>query len=111
MTVQRIRLDTVDLPKIELDQIATILYDGTDRDRRRAIAGAVSRMAAERPEQPELHVTVRVMRCACSRPDCGAAMLLCELGPAGQASQHFGMFRLLPTTADAPDHAPPASIH
>ncbi|HMN81691.1 MAG TPA: hypothetical protein PKA20_17460 [Burkholderiaceae bacterium] len=108
---QHITLDTVFLPKIEVDQIATIVYDGTDTGRQQAIVGAVSRMAAEVPEQAQLAVTVRVMACACSRPDCGAAMLLCELGPVGQAPERFGMFRLLPATAEVPDHAPPATTH
>lgn len=111
MKQQHVTLDTVFLPKIEVDQIATIVYDGTETDRQQAIVSAVSRMAQEVPEQAQLAVTVRVMQCACSRPDCGATMLLCELGPVGQATERFGMFRLLPATGSHDDRPPPGLQH
>ncbi|MCC6800403.1 MAG: hypothetical protein IT325_09810 [Anaerolineae bacterium] len=109
--MQEIYLDTVDLPKIELEQIATIVYDGTEDDRQKAIVGAVTRMAAEQSDQPQLAVTVRVMRCACANQDCGSGMLFCEMGRPREPATWFGMFRLVAATSRHDDRPPPSLPH
>ncbi len=111
MKPQHVSLDTVDLPKIELDQIATILYDGSIDDRQKAILRAVTQMAAAHPKELQLSVTVRVMPCGCTNRDCGSAMLLCEMGPPAGPANWFGMFRLVPTNVSHDDRPPPGLQH